>query len=82
MGFDYWRIDEERGESVLVSAIEFLSPLVIDPDNCPYPDLYKGTHKPALKRALLSAAKRYPDKDFAARAEALGVSEEYLEPIK
>lgn len=82
LGFDYWRVDEYRGESILVSAIEFLSPLVIDPDNCPYPDLYKGTHRPALKHALLAAAKRYPDGGFAERAAALGVADDYLEPVK
>ena len=82
LGFDYWRVDEERGESILISALEFLNPFILDPDSCPYSDLYQGKYAPRFKKVLLSAAKRYPDGGYAERAEALGVSEEYLEPIR
>ncbi len=82
LGYNYWAPDEKRGVSILISAIEFLDPYVRDPDSCPYPDLHRGTHRPALKKALLAAAKRYPDGGYAERAEALGVNDEYLEPIR
>ena len=78
-----WSIDSERGECILKRAVDFLYPYVIDPDSFPYQELHKGKHRSRMARAMLTVAKRYPDKEYEARAlELISEPEEWmLEPL-
>lgn len=78
-----WSVDAERGECILKKAVDFIYPYVIDPESCPYQELHKGKHKGRLAKAMLTVAKRYPDKEYEARALAImPESEEWmLEPL-
>ena len=84
IGYDYWKIDETRGECVLASAVEFVYPFVLNPESCPYPDLHHGKYGVRLKKALLSLAKRYPEADYATRADLFDGGNDiwFLEPVR
>ena len=84
IGYDYWKIDERRGECVLASAVEFVYPFVLNPESCPYPDLHHGKYGVRLKKALLSLAKRYPEADYATRADLFDGGNDiwFLEPVR
>ena len=80
---EHWGIDEERGVCILKSAVDFLYPYVLNPDSCPYTDLYHGRYAGSMAKAMLTVAKRYPDEGYAERARELCEIKDawLLEPI-
>ena len=79
---DYWSVDERRGKCILKSAVDFIYPYVCDPSTFPYQELYPDKYDNDMARSLLAVAKRFPDEDYAERAERFNKkSEEFnLEP--
>lgn len=68
----YWQVDEKRGECVLLSAINFIAPHVMNPENSPYEELQKGNLRARAYPIFMAAAKHLPDSDYAERAKELG----------
>ena len=68
---EHWGIDSERGVCILKSAVDYLYPYVLDPKSFPYEELYPERQRPAMAKAMLTVAKRYPDEGYAERAKEL-----------
>ena len=73
LGYDkYWQVDEGRGECVILSAINFIAPYVMNPDSSPFGELQKGNLRARAYPIFMAAAKHLPDSGYAERARELG----------
>ena len=71
---EYWGIDGERGYCILKSAVDFIYPLIKNPEASPYPDIKPGLAGPGCARILTALAKRYPNEGYEERAMEFSAS--------
>jgi hypothetical protein len=55
----YWGIDEERGECIIKSAVDFLKAPSLAPENFPYTEFHPERLRARLAEAMRSVGKRY-----------------------
>ena len=73
LGHDrYWQTDTARGECVILSAINFIAPYVMNPKSAPFEELQTDNLRARAYPIFMSAAKHLPSSGYLKRAQALG----------